>query len=147
MQPYGVAEHLLLSAIKQMSTSVEHTGAVCLHGELDTQQKELQDAAIEFARTSLGGSRVRADREELFDHEGWKACANFGVLGMAIPREYGGLGLGLGPLLAVMEGLGYGTRDQGLLFSLNAHLWTNSVPLVLYGTDDQRRRYLPGLCD
>jgi alkylation response protein AidB-like acyl-CoA dehydrogenase len=44
-----------------------------------------------------------------------------------------------------MEGLGYGCPDSGLLFSLNAHLWTNSLPLVDFGTDDQRRRYLPGL--
>src|SRR5688572_19304808 len=44
-----------------------------------------------------------------------------------------------------MEGLGYGSRDQGLLFSLNAHLWTNSIPILLYGTKDQRDRYLPRL--
>jgi alkylation response protein AidB-like acyl-CoA dehydrogenase len=115
--------------------------------ELDTQQQELQRAAIEFARVSLGGSRIQADREETFDRDGWRACARFGVLGMAIPPEFGGLGLGLTSLLAVMEGLGYGTRDQGLLFSLNAHLWTNSIPILLYGTDEQRRRYLPGLTD
>ena len=69
------------------------------------------------------------------------------MLGMAIPQQYGGLGLGLSALLAVMEGLGYGTRDQGLLFSLNAHLWTNSIPILLHGTEDQRQRYLPGLSD
>src|SRR6185436_21097219 len=76
-----------------------------------------------------------------------RRCADFGVLGMPIPQEYGGLGLGLTDLLAVMEGLGQGTRDQGLLFSLNAHLWTNSIPILIYGTDLQRQRYLPGLCD
>lgn len=115
--------------------------------ELDAQQEELQRAAIEFAIASLGGNRVHADKAELFDRAGWQACASFGVLGMAIPPQYGGLGLGLSALLAVMEGLGYGTRDQGLLFSLNAHLWTNSIPILIHGTEDQRRRYLPGLSD
>ena len=90
---------------------------------------------------------VAADAAETFNLDGWRQCADFGVLGMPIPEEYGGLGLGLSALLAVMEGLGYGTRDQGLLFSLNAHLWTNSIPILQYGTTAQRARYLPGLCD
>jgi hypothetical protein len=46
-----------------------------------------------------------------------------------------------------MEGLGYGCLDQGLLFSINAHLWTNSLPLLAFGTQEQKQRYLPGLCD
>ena len=66
---------------------------------------------------------------------------------MPIPQEYGGLGLGLSALLSVMEGLGYATRDHGLLFSLNAHLWTNSIPILTFGTGAQRERWLPGLCD
>jgi alkylation response protein AidB-like acyl-CoA dehydrogenase len=47
----------------------------------------------------------------------------------------------------MMEGLGYGGSDQGLLFSINAHIWTNSIPLLKYGTAEQKKRYLPGLCD
>ena len=78
----------------------------------------------------LTASGPEEERAGHFDREGWQKCAEFGVLGMPIPEEYGGLGLGLSALLAVMEGLGYGTRDQGLLFSLNAHLWTNSIPIL-----------------
>ena len=112
--------------------------------ELTAEQLELQQAAIEFARTELTDDPA-AEREERFNRPGWDACGRFGVFGMPIPQEYGGLGLGLSPLLAVMEGLGYGTRDQGLLFSINAHLWTNSIPILLYGTEEQRQRYLPRL--
>jgi alkylation response protein AidB-like acyl-CoA dehydrogenase len=90
---------------------------------------------------------VERDRDCTFDRQAWDACAEFGVLGMPIPVQYGGLGLALTDLLAVMEGLGQGARDQGLLFSLNAHLWTNSIPLLVYGTDAQKQRYLPRLCD
>ncbi len=115
--------------------------------QLSEDQAKLQEAAVEFARTSLGADMIRRDREAEFDRDAWQQCAEFGVLGMPIPAEYGGLGLGSAELLAVMEGLGHGTRDQGLLFSLNAHLWTNSIPILLYGTDEQRRKYLPPLCD
>lgn len=118
-----------------------------MHSDLSDDQDKLQNAAIAFAQASLGGDMVARDREAHFDRDAWKECADFGVLGMPIPKEYGGLGLGLTDLLAVMEGLGFGTRDQGLLFSLNAHLWTNSIPILQFGTEEQKQRYLPGLCD
>jgi alkylation response protein AidB-like acyl-CoA dehydrogenase len=95
----------------------------------------------------LNRDMISADASEAFSLDAWRHCADFGVLGMPVPKEYGGLGLGLSALLAVMEGLGYGTRDQGLLFSLNAHLWTNTIPILRYGTEAQRQQYLPRLCD
>ena len=112
--------------------------------DLSEEQQKLQDAAVAFARGSLASDMVERDREAHFDRDAWRRCAEFGVLGMPIPQDYGGLGLGLSELLAVMEGLGRGTRDQGLLFSLNAHLWTNSIPILLYGTDDQRQKVPAG---
>jgi alkylation response protein AidB-like acyl-CoA dehydrogenase len=115
--------------------------------EWTEDQEKLFEAAKVFATTALASDMVARDRADDFSRDAWKACAGFGVLGMPIPKQYGGLGLGLSDLLVVMEGLGTGTRDQGLLFSLNAHLWTNSIPILLYGTDAQRAKYLPGLCD
>ena len=115
--------------------------------ELSPEQQQLQDAAIAFARQALGRDMVTRDRTETFRRGDWEECARFGVQGMPISQEWGGMGLGITPLIAVMEGLGYGCRDSGLLFSLNAHLWTNSIPILIYGTDEQRTRYLPGLCN
>jgi alkylation response protein AidB-like acyl-CoA dehydrogenase len=113
--------------------------------ELSEEQQQLQNAAIEFARLELNDDVIRRDRDEIFSHQGWKACARFGVQGLPVPAEYGGMGLGITEAIAVMEGLGYGARDQGLLFSLNAHLWTATLPILVYGTEEQRKKYLPGL--
>lgn len=115
--------------------------------DLTDEQTRLQASAIDFARTALSGDLRERDRDETFDRALWQECAQFGVLGMPIPEQFGGVGLGLSELIAVMEGLGYATRDQGLLFSLNAHLWTNSLPILRYGTPVQREKYLPGLCN
>lgn len=113
--------------------------------ELTEEQQKLQQGAIEFARARLVDDMIQRDRDEQFSREGWNHCAEFGVLGMPIPAEYGGLGLTLTELIAVMEGLGYASRDQGLLFSINAHLWTTSIPILIYGTEEQKRQYLPKL--
>lgn len=115
--------------------------------ELNEDQKKLKAAAIAFAKNSLKDNMISKDRKSQFNAVWWKKCAEFGVLGMPIPEKYGGTGLGLTELLAVMEGLGEGSRDQGLLFSMNAHLWTNSIPILLYGSDEQKNQYLPKLCD
>ena len=114
---------------------------------LTAQQQDLQNAAIEFARSELNHGMIERDANQTFSHEGWKKCAAFGVHGLPIPKEFGGRGRGPITTIAVMEGLGYGCLDQGLLFSINAHMWTNSIPILKYGTDEQKTKYLPGLCD
>ena len=48
--------------------------------ELDGKRKELQESAIEFARGELGREMHDRDRDEVFDREGWKKCADFGVM-------------------------------------------------------------------
>jgi len=115
--------------------------------EFTDEQRGWHDAAVDFARRHLCGDVIAADRDEAFDRAAWKAAAEFGVLAMPVPKELGGLGLPISSVIAVMEGLGYGAKDQGLLFSLNAHLWTNTMPLVQWGTKEQQERWLPRLMD
>jgi alkylation response protein AidB-like acyl-CoA dehydrogenase len=115
--------------------------------ELTPEQQTLQSAAIEFARKELNNNMIERDAQQVFSRDGWKKCASFGVQGMPIPNEYGGRGADPITTIAMMEGLGYGGPDQGLLFSINAHIWATSIPLLKYGTREQKKKYLPGLCD
>lgn len=114
---------------------------------LTEDQRDLQRGAIEFARGKLGQDMRDRDRDKVFDREGWNACADFGAMALPVPKEHGGLGLGLTEVIAVMEGLGFGMSDLGLLFSIHAHLWTSVMPLVKYGTPEQLALYLPKLID
>src|SRR5260370_2840424 len=47
--------------------------------------------------------------------------------------------------VAALERLGYACKDNGLLFSINAHMWTAIIPLVYNGSEVQKKKYLPGL--
>jgi len=112
-----------------------------------SQQQELRDGAIEFARNELNNDVATRDRRGAFSTDGWKKCANFGVQGLPIPEEYGGAGADILTTILTMEGLGYGCRDAGLLFAINAQIWAVQHPILTFGTEEQKRRYLPGLCD
>ena len=115
--------------------------------DLTPDQQSLQKSAMDFARNELNRDMIERDAQRVFAHDGWKKCAAFGVQGLPIPEEYGGSGSDPITTIAVMEGLGYGCLDQGLLFSINAHMWTNSIPILKYGTAAQKQKYLPRLCD
>ncbi len=114
---------------------------------LTESQQDWHDRALAFARAELRDDLLGRDERREFWREGWSRCARLGIQGLPVPVAYGGRGLGLPETIAAMEGLGYGCEDNGLVFALNACLWTNTLPILRYGTEDQRRRYLPGLCD
>src|SRR3954451_24872825 len=114
---------------------------------LSSRQQEWYDTAVRFAQSELVDDLLGRDERREFWREGWRRCAEFGIQGMPVPTEYGGKGQALPATIAAMEGLGYGCPDNGLIFAINASMWTNSIPILRYGTEEQKRRYLPGLCD
>jgi alkylation response protein AidB-like acyl-CoA dehydrogenase len=110
------------------------------------EQREFRDEVVRFATKQLNDNLIEKDRQGVFNHDGWKKCAEFGVHGLPVPEEYGGLGLDALTTVGVLEQLGYACRDNGLIFSINAHLWTVAMPLVAFGTEPQKQKFLPGLC-
>jgi hypothetical protein len=110
------------------------------------EQTELREQILDFARKELTNDVVALDRDEAFDRDSWNKCGDFGIPGLPVPEADGGLGKDALTTAYALETLGYACRDNGLLFSLNAHMWTCVMPLVAFGTPEQKRRYLPGLC-
>jgi alkylation response protein AidB-like acyl-CoA dehydrogenase len=108
-------------------------------------QRELFRAVQQFAAEHLKGDTIEADRSDRFDHEAWNKCGDFGIQGLPVPAEYGGIGADPLTTVGALEQLGRACHDNGLLFSINAHLWAVVMPLLSAGSEDQKRRFLPGL--
>ena len=108
------------------------------------EQVEFYDSVRRFAR-NLGAGVSGRDREASFDRDGWRRCGDFGIQGLPAPEQYGGGGADAVTTILALDALGYGCEDSGLVFSINAHMWTSVVPIWRYGSPDQRQRWLPGL--
>jgi hypothetical protein len=114
--------------------------------EFDDTQLALKREAVNFALQELNASIAERDREGRFNLDGWRRCAGFGVHGLPFPAEYGGSEADIITTMMAMEGLGKGCTDAGLLFGINAQMWSIQMPLLNYGSDEQKRRYLSRLC-
>lgn len=112
---------------------------------LSAEQRQLKDAAAAFARAKLNQDPAERSEPGEFPLEAWRACARFGIQGLPVPAELGGGGSDILTAVLVMEALGHGCHDNGLLFALNAQMWSVELPLVRFGTAAQQRAYLPGL--
>jgi alkylation response protein AidB-like acyl-CoA dehydrogenase len=113
---------------------------------ISAEQAEFYDEVVRFART-LPEDALHRDHDEVFPRDIWKKVGEFGVMGLPAPAAYGGADASVVTTMLALEALGYGCNDAGLVFSVNAHMWTSVVPIMSYGTDDQKQQWLPGLCD
>jgi alkylation response protein AidB-like acyl-CoA dehydrogenase len=114
--------------------------------DFSAAQQHWYDAAVRFAREELADpeSTAREERGE-FWREGYERCGRLGIQGLPVPREYGGLGVDLPTTVAALEGLGFGCADAGLVFTIAAAMFTVTLPILSFGTDAQKERFLPGL--
>ena len=81
--------------------------------------------------------------------ENWYKCAEQGIQGLSIPKAYGGQTeeINLSRAMLAMEGFGYGCRDNGLALALNAQMWTVQIPIGAFGSEEQKKRFLPDILE
>jgi alkylation response protein AidB-like acyl-CoA dehydrogenase len=112
---------------------------------ISSEQAEYYDWVYRFAQ-SLPDETVELDRTAGWPRDAWDRCGQFGLQGLPAPEKYGGSGTDVVTTMLALDALGYGCKDNGLVFSINAHLWTSVVPIWKFGTDEQKERWLHGLC-
>jgi glutaryl-CoA dehydrogenase len=114
-----------------------------LEGELTSEERMARDSARDFMQDKLFPGVIEAYREEKFDRKTMAEMGALGLLGPTIPEEYGGAGLGYvgyGLIAREIERVDSGYRSAASVqSSLVMH------PIYAYGTEAQRRKYLPKL--
>ena len=116
----------------------------------DNTSKDKQNSyeqIVDFARHTLNDNLDQRDAEGTFDRALWQACCDYGVTGLFIPEEYGGAGMDIPSAVHLLEGLGYGCRDNGLTLGLNGQMWSVQEPILSFGNEEQKKKYLGGMCD
>eukprot|EP00727_Mastigamoeba_balamuthi_P014678 m51a1_g9836 putative isovaleryl-CoA dehydrogenase (420) ;mRNA; r:1936004-1937585 len=110
---------------------------------LDPDQKQLLESVAKFAETEIAPLAQRLDRENEAPHEIWRAMGSQGLLGITVPPEYGGLGLGYFEHCLVMEEISRACGAIGLSYGAHSNLCVDQIRR--HGTDAQKARFLPKL--
>ena len=112
------------------------------------EQARLRETIGNFAKSELNEGYAEREKNGEFNHEGWKKCADMGVHGLPVPEEYGGMGLDALTAMGVLERLGYGCKDNGLVFSINEgdhmglHASASGRIMLAYGSEELRQKIL-----
>lgn len=111
---------------------------------LTDEHQLLRDTVLAFARKELAPIANDIDRNDAFPTGLFRQLGELGILGVTVPREYGGGGADLLSGVLTIEQLARVSGSVALSYGAHANLCVNN--LYINGTEEQRQRYLPGLC-
>ena len=112
--------------------------------ELSDEQKLIQGTVRDFARAEVAPVAEELDREKRFPYEIVAKLGELGLMGIPFPQEYGGGGADtLSYALAVEE---LARVDSSVCITMAAHTSLGTMPIYLWGTDEQKDEWLPILC-
>lgn len=113
--------------------------------ELTVEQAELRRRARELAERELAPYAARWDENEEFPERSYQKLREHGLVGLTVAEEYGGRGLGVFEACLVLEEVARGCMASAMTLQMNL----NGPPRVVarYGTEEQRRTFLPGVAD
>jgi len=107
------------------------------------EQAALEKNIETFARREMAPLAKELDQQAKFSWELWRKMGDLGYLGLSMPEEYGGMGLGAIETSLCLEAAGRGGADAGTTLSWAAHVVLAGMPIALFGTEEQKRKYLP----
>jgi alkylation response protein AidB-like acyl-CoA dehydrogenase len=111
--------------------------------ELTADQREIQQLAREFSEAEIAPHASTWDREHRFPAEIFPKLADLGLMGVCVPEEYGGAGADFLSYILVLEQLS--RADAGVGVTVAVHTSATTLPILAFGTDEQRARWVPPL--
>ncbi len=113
--------------------------------ELTSDQKMLQDQVRKFAQAELAPLAAEIDKTGVFPMASLKKMARLGLMGIIVPEKYGGSGFDFVSLAIAVEEISRACASTGVIVAVNNSLTT--YPILQFGTEDQKNKYLPPLCN